>query len=55
MKFFFFLHEIRHGLLLSEAMDILLNDDGIEGDIFVEPPHPSVHTGEDSRDEDGSG
>jgi len=36
-------------------MDILFNDDEIEGDIFIEPPYPSVDTDEDSSDEDGSG
>ncbi|XP_060879200.1 piggyBac transposable element-derived protein 3-like [Metopolophium dirhodum] len=43
------------GLSLSEALDILLNNDEIEGDIFIEPPNPSVDTDEDSGDEDGSG
>jgi len=27
----------------------------MEGDIFIEPPNPSVDTDEDSGDEDGSG
>lgn len=36
-------------------MDILLGDDEINGDIFVELPHSSVNTNEDSRNEDGSG
>lgn len=36
-------------------MDIILNDDTIEGDIFVEPPYPSVDTDEDSGEEDGGG
>jgi hypothetical protein len=51
--FFFHLH--RPGLSLSEALDILLNNDEMEGDIFIEPPNPSVDTDEDSGDEDGSG
>lgn len=52
--FFFFYFE-RHGFSLSDALDILLNDDEMEGDIFIEPPHPSVDTDVDSGDEDGSG
>jgi len=51
----FFFHFERHGFSLSEGLDILLNDDEMEGDIFIEPPHPSVDTDEDSGDEDGSG
>jgi len=43
------------GLSLSEALDILSNNDEMEGDIFIEPPNPSVDTDEDSGDEDGSG
>lgn len=34
---------------------ILLNDDEIDGDIFVEPLSPRVDIDEDSGDEDGSG
>ncbi|KAL5239779.1 hypothetical protein ACI65C_007189 [Semiaphis heraclei] len=43
-----------HGFSLSEALDILLNED-TEGDIFIEPPNPHVDTDVDSADEDGSG
>lgn len=45
---------IRNGFSLSEALDILLNED-IEGDVFIEPPNPHVDTDVDSADEDGSG
>ncbi|KAL5234398.1 hypothetical protein ACI65C_001808 [Semiaphis heraclei] len=44
----------KHGFSLSEALDILLNED-TEGDIFIEPPNPHVDTDVDSADEDGSG
>ncbi|KAF0752800.1 piggyBac transposable element-derived protein 3-like [Aphis craccivora] len=43
-----------NGFSLSEALDILLNED-IEGDIFIEPPYPHVESDGDSADEDGSG
>lgn len=51
---FWFFIKFRNGLSLSEAMDILLNDE-IDGDVFIEPPNPNVDTDEDSGDEDGSG
>ncbi|KAL4096443.1 hypothetical protein QTP88_021398 [Uroleucon formosanum] len=39
------------GFSLSEALDILLNED-TEGGIFIEPPYPHVDTDGDSADED---
>jgi len=52
IEFLFF--SIRNGFSLSEALDILLNED-TEGDIFIEPPYPHIDTDVDSADEDGSG
>lgn len=41
IEFNFF--SIRNGFSLSEALDILLNED-TEEDIFIEPPYPHVDT-----------
>uniref|UniRef100_A0A6P7GD37 Uncharacterized protein LOC114340751 n=1 Tax=Diabrotica virgifera virgifera TaxID=50390 RepID=A0A6P7GD37_DIAVI len=43
------------GFSLAQSLDIIYNDELIDGDIFVEPPDTNVDTDEDSGDEDGGG
>lgn len=50
----YFLISIRNGFSLSEALDILLNDD-MDWVVFIEPPYPHGDTDADFGDEDGSG
>lgn len=41
----------RRGFSLAEALDMIENDD-IDGDIFIEPPEINIETDEDSGDEE---